>query len=273
MNRVLITGGNGFVGGNLLRFFRSRQKQCWNHGRHSNLDQVLQDCQPDLIINCAAEIYDTDSMFDANVALVIKLLEWSRHNRCTMLHFGSSSEYGTYGHATSETDTLRPKDWYAGTKAAATLLCQGYARQHQLDVVTVRLYSPYGPGEKPHRLFPRLWQAFEKNRHMKLVEGVHDFLHIDDVIMAVDQILKNPYREPGEIINVCSGQQHTNSAVLALFEKYYGRTAPVEFDSSVVSTPMTWQGSNDVIKNKYHWQPDFDIEDGIYRFIQNAYYE
>lgn len=273
MKRVLITGGAGFIGSNLLRFFLSRGYQCWTHNRQTQLDQVLQECQPNIIVNCAAEIYDAGSMFDVNIALTMRLLEWCRDKNITMIHFGSSSEYGAHDSATSESSVLRPDNFYAGSKAAATLMCQGFAKQHQLDVVTVRLYSPYGPGEKPHRLFPRLWQAFEKDRPMKLTQGVHDFLHVDDVVVGIDQILKNKNRTPGEIINLCSGQQTTNAQVLEIFEKHYGRSAPVEFDDKHMSTPPVWQGDNQLMRDKYAWEPDFDLDDGIYRFIRNAYYE
>jgi nucleoside-diphosphate-sugar epimerase len=273
MKRVLITGGNGFIGGNLMRFLISRRYQCWNHHRGTDLDLLLEQVRPDIIINCVAEIYDVDLMYDVNVGMTMRLIDWCRYNGSRMIQFGSSSEYGNHGYATTENHVLRPENSYAGTKAAATMLCQGMARQHQLDIVIIRLYSPYGPGEKPHRLFPKLWQAFEKNRPMKLVEGVHDFSHIDDVVVAVNLVIEHKNREPGEIINLCSGQQHTNSRVLEEFEKYYGRKGPIDFDSTVMSTPKIWCGDNSVIRNKYQWEPDFDLESGIYKFIQNAYYE
>jgi nucleoside-diphosphate-sugar epimerase len=273
MKRALVTGGHGFIGGHVLRFLKSRDYECWNHHRGTDLKQMLEEACPDVIVNCAAEIYDVTNMYEVNVNTVMQLLNWCNTSGSRMIHFGSSSEYGVHDTVTTEQHVLRPDNVYSATKAAATMLCQGSARQHNLDVVIMRLYSPFGPGEKPHRLFPRLWQAFEKNRPMKLVEGVHDFLHVDDVIMAIDAVLCSNDRIPGEIINVCSGIQHTNSQVLTYFEQYYGRRADVEFDAGTWSTPTVWCGNPSVLVNRYNWQPDFDLEDGVYRFVQNAYYE
>lgn len=273
MKRVLITGGHGFIGGHVLRFLKSRGYQCWNHHRDTDLEQLLAQAQPNIIINAAAEIYDVTKMYEVNVGMTQRLLEWCHAHASRMIHFGSSSEYGVHDTITTEQHVMRPNNAYAATKAAATMLCQGLARQHDLDVITLRLYSPFGPGEKPHRLFPRLWQAFEKQRVMKLVEGVHDFLHVDDVVMAVDAVMNSGLRQPGEIVNVCSGQQHRNSEVLAYFERYYRRAGAVEFDADIMSTPPVWCGDPSVLTTRYNWRPDFDLEDGIYRFIQGAYYE
>lgn len=273
MKRVLVTGGHGFIGGHLMRFLRSRGYQCWNHHRGTDLDQMLEQSRPNIILNSAAEIYDVEQMYAVNVGMTRRLLDWCRQHQSSMIQFGSSSEYGAHDTATTEQHVLRPTTSYAGTKAAATMLCQGVARQHDLDVIILRLYSPFGPGEKPHRLFPRLWQAFEKQRPMTLVEGVHDFLHVDDVITAIDAVMNSDRRQPGEIINVCSGRQHSNSEVLAYFERYYGRSGAVDFDASTWSTPPVWCGDASVLVDRYGWRPDFDLEDGVYRFIQNAYYE
>ena len=69
---------------------------------------------------------------------------------------GSSSEYGYKDHAAREDDLAQPNSHYAITKLAATHYCQLAARLHNLNIVTVRLYSVYGPYEEPTRLIPTL---------------------------------------------------------------------------------------------------------------------
>lgn len=119
----------------------------------------------------------------------------------------------------AETDALRPVDMYQATKGAATLLCQGYARQHGLDVCVARPYSVYGPHERPRRLFPRLVRAFGEGEAMTLFEGFHDFIHgahgchrgtvltrppVDDFGRGIDLLLAAG-RQPGSVYNFGSG--------------------------------------------------------------------
>jgi nucleoside-diphosphate-sugar epimerase len=161
---------------------------------------------------------------------------------------------------------------YSGTKGAATLLCQAYAKQHNVDVQIIRPYSPYGPGERPHRLFPALWRAFKLDNPMKLVMGVHDFCYIDDFVDAVDLIIGNDKRTPGEIINVSSGEQYSNSTVLETFRKITGLQGNVEVMAKF-TTPPVWKADVTLVKEKYGWKPKYSLEDGIRKFLEEATYE
>jgi len=271
--KILITGTSGFIGSNLMTYYQQLGHTVYGPGRLDPLQTSLEKFQPDLIINSAAEIYESQVMLSANVGRVQILLTWCQRNPVTqMIQIGSSSEYGPCDAVTTETTPAQPVDCYGASKLAATVLCQAWARQHNLDIVIVRLYSPYGPGERAHRLFPRFWQAFELGREMSLVNGVHDFTYIDDVVAAIDAVVQSSNRTPGEIINICSGQQHSNYTVWKIFESQTGKKAPVTFDPKFV-TPRVWIGDNTVLTNKYHWQPKFDIFAGIDAFVQRARYE
>lgn len=53
-----------------------------------------------------------------------------------------------------ESDLLEPLGDYAVSKAAATLFCRSEALQKGLPIVTLRVFSPYGPWDDPQRLIP-----------------------------------------------------------------------------------------------------------------------
>lgn len=272
--KVFLTGATGFIGINLKKHFESHGHEVYCYYRSGLIDLELKSAQPNLIINCAAEIYNRDLMWSSNVELVRSCLEYVKQNpKTTLLQLGSSSEYGPVDRASTEQDPIRAVDMYATTKGIATHLCQGYAQSYGLDVVIARLYSPFGPGERPHRLFPRLWQAFELDRAMNLVDGVHDFSYIDDVVSAIDCILQSSVRTPGEIVNICSGQGITNWTILELFEEYYDRRGAVTFDKDTWATPPVWCGDNSVLINRYGWQPKYNLQQGIEKFIETAKYE
>ena len=269
--RIFILGSTGFIGQNLVEFYK--EHSVIKFIRTMDLTVQLQISAPDLIINCAAEIYDKDQMWKANVELVRDCLEYVKANPTTkFVQLGSSSEYGPYQRATSEKDPINPVDMYAGTKGIATTLCQTYANTYGLDVVVLRPYSPFGPGERPHRLFPNLWKSFKLDRPMNLVLGVHDFCYIDDFVEAVDVILSSDKRTPGEIINVSSGVQTTNTDVLQMFREITGKQGVVTVVDKF-TTPPVWQADISHIKSKYGWTPKHTLADGIKKFLERANYE
>jgi nucleoside-diphosphate-sugar epimerase len=271
--KIFITGHAGFIGSNIAQRFSSLGHQVIGYQRNTNITQQLDHACPDVVINCAAEIYKKELMWDSNVELVRNILNWvQQHPKTKLIQLGSSSEYGAVDRATKETDLINPADMYSGTKGMATVLCQSYSRTYDLDVVIVRPYSPYGPGEKPHRLFPNLWKSFCLNRPMDLVNGVHDFLYIDDFVDAIYLLLQNNNRFSGKIFNISSGQQTTNLEVLDIFRKITNKPGNVSIVDKFV-TPKIWCADITQATNSLGWQPKISLEQGIELFVIQGQYE
>lgn len=217
--KIFITGATGFVGQNLVHYYSQLGHQVFAFRREQNLLECLKQFEPDAIINSAAEIYDYQRMFEPNILMVQTILEYAKEcdQWCRVIQIGSSSEYGPTDHATSEDTLLKPVDFYQATKGAATLLCQGWARLHNLPVWIARPYSVYGPGERDHRLFPRLYRAFRYNEPMTLYQGYHDFIYIADFVRGIDLMLQHWDLQPGEIVNFGSGYQISNFDLLDIW--------------------------------------------------------
>lgn len=267
--KIFITGTTGFLGRSLKEHFE-QSHQVTEYVRTANLTMSLIVARPDLIIHCAGEIYNADKMFSTNVGMVEEILEWVKRNPETrMIQIGSSAEYGPMHRATSEVDPINPVDVYQATKGAATLLCQGYARQFGLQTLVARIYSGYGVNERPHRLFPKLYRAFFHNEPMKLFGGVHDFIYIDDFVRGIDMLTQTPW-PAGEIVNFGSGRQYTNRAVLDTWQQVTGRTAPVEYEDrlSKAYESDVWVCDTAYARMQYKFQTEYSLEDGIEDFIK-----
>jgi nucleoside-diphosphate-sugar epimerase len=268
--KIFVTGSTGFIGQNLVQ--RYKDHEVFEFHRKLNLRDSLRYFKPDLIINCAAEIYNRDEMFAVNVSLVKECLDYVKEFPNTkMIQLGSSSEYGPVNRPTKETDPIQALDMYSGTKGMATLLCQSYARSYNLDIIVVRPYSPYGPGERPHRLFPALWRSFKLDKPMDLVLGVHDFCYIDDFVDALNSVIESDNRTPGELINISSGVQVSNTDVLTAFRKVSGKEGLVDVKNNF-TTPPIWTADISHIKTKYKWRPKISLEQGISKFLEKANY-
>lgn len=269
--KIYITGTTGFIGSNLVDYYDRRGHMVVQHKRGDNLVQELEMHKPDAIINCAAEIYDADSMFFPNIQLVEQCLQHVKKWGGRMIQLGSSSEYGPTNHPTAENTLLKPVDFYQGTKAAATMMCQGWARQYNLPIWVIRPYSVYGNGEREHRLFPRLLKAFTQDESMTLYQGYHDFIYIDDFVRGVDLVLNHWDLPPGEIINLGSGRQTSNFELLDVWESVTGKTAPVAKVAELSKAFETDMWVCDLHKShKLGFECEFDLATGIIHLLMKA---
>lgn len=269
MKKMLITGSNGFIGKNLIEFYKNKFSII-EHTKQNNVLDILKK-NPDIIINCAASIYDENSMFESNVLLVKEILNYVKKTNCKMIQIGSSSEYGRKTKPTKESDSLSPSTLYETTKSAATMLCVGYAKTYNLDIVVARPYSVYGKYEKSYRLFPRLYNAFFQKEAMTLYNGVHDFIYIKDFIKGLDILLNSSKDKTcGDIVNFGSGKQYTNFEILDVFKKILNMDAPVEINTKMNKNFESdiWICDNTYAKEKYNFLCEYNIESGIIDYIK-----
>ncbi len=271
--RILITGTTGFLGRSLQDHFEKNHK-VFTWGRNSiPIKDAIYVYHPDVVLHCAGEIYNPAVMYETNIGLVNDLLngikEFSPKTR--LVTIGSSAEYGPVAHPTSEKDPINPVDVYQATKGAASLMCQGYARQFGLETCVARIYSGYGPHERQRRLFPTLYRSFFNGEAMTLYDGAHDFIYIDDFVRGIDILINSPW-PAGEIVNLGSGKQYSNLEVLQTWEKVTGKKAPVTYEEKLSKAyeSKIWICDTSYAKEQYGFETQISLEEGIADFIRKV---
>lgn len=274
--KIYLTGGNGFIGRHLKSFYKDHLILL--HQRGQNAQEQCHSFEPDVIVNCAAEIYDPELMFHSNVSLTYDCLKYVQSHPITkMIQIGSSSEYGPVNRPTKETDIINPVDMYQATKGAATILAQGFARHWGLNIGIARPYSVYGLGEKSHRLFPRLINACFKQEPMTLYQGYHDWIYIDDFIRGIHTMVTCELQQPGDIVNFGSGVQTSNFEIADIFQEITGKTLTITRNDSLAKAfeSQTWVCDTNYAQLAYNFEIKYNIKQGIKKLIQswehNAY--
>ncbi len=163
--------------------------------------------------------------FATNTGGVGQVLETCRRSGVRRVVFSSTSavyENNPAPHAT--TDVVSPDLVYAQTKLAAERLCRSYSANYGLDTIVCRFFNVYGPHQDIHRTSPPFTSYVAK----ELVNGRapvlynqsdarRDYVHVDDVVAVLTAmgLAGEAYR--GEIFNIGSGQAYSVPELYAIF--------------------------------------------------------
>ncbi len=146
------------------------------------------------------------------------------------LHISTSSVYGS--EATGDERTLpAPTSVYGVTKLAAEQLVLARHREGAIGACALRIFSVYGPRERPDKFYPRLIRAILTDTEVTLFEGSEDhrrsFSYVGDIVSGVLLALERWNAVSGEILNIGSDVETTTREGLAVVEQLTGKKARI----------------------------------------------
>jgi len=296
--KCLITGGAGFVGAALARRLQTsgasvtllvrpgsdlwRVKDLPVRAIQADLldgeslKRVFTEEKPEQVYHLAAHggypfQKDARQILETNLLGTHNILEACADSPCRlMVHSGSSSEYGFKKEPMRETDRLEPNSYYAVGKAAATQLCSYAATQMKFPIVTLRLFSVYGPYEEPTRLIPTLIQRALKGETIEMASPdiARDFIHVDDVLDAMLQT-ETLKKWTGDVFNIGSGIQSTLADAVKVVMQLTGSKSEIRWQSL---KPRDWDATHWVAsiektRKSLGWSPKVSFREGIEKTI------
>jgi nucleoside-diphosphate-sugar epimerase len=293
--RVLVTGAAGFVGAHVARRLAAEGHAVTASVRPDGdpwrlagapvelLPLELQDAgavhaaiataRPQWILHFAAHgaySWQTDRrrILATNLGATMALLDAAVEQRVeAFVHAGSSSEYGAKNHAAAESEAPEPNSDYAVAKAAATLHCAHVARAQDLHVVTLRLYSVFGPWEEPNRLVPTLLAHGLGGRLPPLVapDTARDFVFVDDVYDAFVAAALRSDLPRGAIFNVGSGRQTPLREIVQTVRELLGVDAEPEWGTHEARAWDTnvWVADAALAERQLGWRAQRGLREGL----------
>lgn len=143
-----------------------------------------------------------------NVVATHRLLEAVLAGEGTTPFFVNVATSSVYGADASgpETTEPRPTSFYGVTKLAAEQLVLAAARERGLPACSFRLFSVYGPRERPDKLFSRLVRCLHEDEPFTLFEGseghARSYTYVGDIVDGLVRALDRRAQLEGEIVNL-----------------------------------------------------------------------
>ncbi|HEX9076567.1 MAG TPA: NAD-dependent epimerase/dehydratase family protein [Anaerolineae bacterium] len=201
-----------------------------------------------------------------NILVTQRLLEAAKEVPLKKLVYTSSSSI--YGDAesfpTPEDLTPRPISPYGVTKLAAEQLCLLYWRNYGIPVACTRLFTVYGPRQRPDMAFNKFIRAMQNEDEVPIYgdgEQTRDFTFVGDAIDAIESAAFSDTR--GEVFNVGGGSRVTVNRVLDILGEILGRTARRKYVTPQNGDARDTAADIRKASQRLGYQPHVTLEQGL----------
>jgi len=301
--RVLITGGTGFVGKHLvkrlmeygyndfiitthdIRFNGYTQKEVkvvkWNSNDPKRIFSIINNYQPKTIIHLAAQSSvsmswrEPEETYQTNVILTISLLESliKQKNIKRILLVGSSEEYGYIMPEllpVKETYIGMPMNPYGLSKSFQNNLGRFYYEIYRLPIIMTRSFNHIGPGQNPNFVIPQFCKQAVEIKEGKVKDFItgdtsvkRDFTDVRDVVEAYIALLEKGNN--GESYNVCSGKSISLNEIINIIADILSININKRIDSRRLRIIENPDIYGDIgkIKSITGWSPKIKIYDTL----------
>jgi nucleoside-diphosphate-sugar epimerase len=303
--RTLITGATGFVGSHLTRrmlddgmevhIVRREHSNFWrlqdvlprvaihlaDLRDPASLREAVMAARPDYVFHLAAATMvagatgAASDLIGVNLLGTVQLIEACEAvGYRGMVTTGDSFEYAPSNVRLAEGAACQPTDLHGITKLAATLHAQAVARERGRPIVTLRMFSTYGPADHPRRLVPRVISGAlaGTNLPLSIPEIARDWVYVDDVVDLYIEAASRAEQLQGQVFNAGSGVQTSIGAVVATILRLAGSRAEPRWGTfkALHHDSYPWVADPTRTFSRFAWRPHVALEDGLARTIAAA---
>lgn len=260
-DKVMVTGGAGFIGSHTADALLSEGKEVWilddlstgsmrnlralknNHNFHFSKNSILRyrvveslARKVDAIVHLAAavspylSVKKPELVNEVNVSGTLNVLRAALKNKVQRVVFASSSS--VYGNQDllpiTEDNPLHPVTPYGASKLSGEKYCEAYFRTYGLSIVSLRYFNVYGERQSPNP-YSGVIAIFANHLSKGLRPSIHgngeqsrDFVQVSDVVTANLQALRTG-KGSGEAFNVGTGQATSINQLFSLVAERCGK--------------------------------------------------
>lgn len=273
MGRILIVGGDGFIGKHLKLKFKEEGANYFapTISEMDIMDDKLKNLRDiDLVYNFAVVLEgdsDEKEMRKCNVEGVRNLLELCRLNNATFIFTSSCAVYGSPdNNPIDEKHRTNPVNKYGRSKLEAEKLCEKYRKEYGVKVFVLRIFNLIGENQKESFLLPKILGQLEEGKvRVRNLHSSRDFLDVKDLIDLFSIIAHNRDLS-GSVYNVGRGEVHSVDDMLKELKKHV--FFEISSDESYGGVRNIYADTKKII-DEIGWKPNRSFAETIERIHRN----
>ncbi|MBA2294757.1 MAG: SDR family oxidoreductase [Actinobacteria bacterium] len=304
MSRVLVTGGAGFIGSNLVEALLERGDDVrvldnFSTGNRANLASLRRDVEvvegdlrsyervhtavrgTELVFHQGAlgsvprSVQDPLSSTAVNVEGTLNVLLAARDEGVRrVVAASSSSVYGDGGEFPRvETAAPNPISPYAVAKLAAERFCVSFTRVYELETVALRYFNVFGPRQDPASQYaavvPLFIEAIAAGRPVTIHgdgEQSRDFTYVANVVEA-NLLAAEADGAAGRVLNIAAGGSETVNVLADTIGRLLGRTVQREYEPARTGDVVASWADVRAARETIGYAPRVGFEEGLERTI------
>ena len=296
---ILITGGGGFIGAGLCKLLGhsnsedeiisvDKSNSSILFDKPKNLEVITVDLLSDNLKKKLPQSIDTivhlagnpntfvtsresRKQFLTNINLTSSILDYAEETNVSKLIFSSSCYVYTGGNKTPflETTTVLPVDSLGASKLASEALLKAHSVSKQIDVLSLRLFTVYGPNSREVQFIP---EAIKKilSTNSPAVFGnpsvKRDFIFIDDVLEAFRLAINKSLSKDFLVLNIGSGKGYSIESIVNIIRDLVNPDKEVKYATNnkkdhIIDPDLL--GDITSAKKHLNWNPKMGIQEGL----------
>ncbi|MEA3324258.1 MAG: NAD-dependent epimerase/dehydratase family protein [Euryarchaeota archaeon] len=295
---ILVTGGAGFIGSNLVSaLMRAHDVMVLDNFHTSSVDNLkgvkskinvindscsnignrLSNSDVDIVFHLGMP--SSSPMYKENPLLVgsaindaITIFEFARNSGAKVIFASSSSLYNGLPTPQREDMNIGVTDYYTETKLCIERIAELYHKLHGFDSVVLRFFSVYGPNDRAKGIYANivsqfLWEL--QNGRAPIIYGdgkqTRDFVFVGDVVQACTLVMK---KDVSGVFNVGTGVSHSFNDVVRILNTELGTDIEPKYIENPIQNYMRHALADIAKMGKilgYH--PKYSLKRGIRELI------
>jgi dTDP-glucose 4,6-dehydratase len=305
MNKILVTGGAGFIGINFVKYmldvsnaqiivvdkftYASNSHElvnvmktptyCVDISDKEDLEQVFKEHHFSCIVHFAAEshvdrsIKDCSPFVQSNIIGTINLLDLAlKYNVKKFIQISTDEVFGevVYPRKFNEFSNINPRNPYSASKAAAEHFVMSYGNTYKLPYIIINSSNNYGPWQHSEKFIPLTISRIMQKKKIPVYgtgSQVRDWIYVKDAVEAIYLIMQN-----GQIHQrYCIGGENeirNIDLVRHILAKMNADESLIEYVNDRPGHDARYSMSIDTMKTEFDWKPRHSLVEGLDETIE-----